>query len=187
MQSKIVYSVNIEICVMLLGKILEISSEGSIDVYGLVLLCFVEKCLCCDLIIIIFNCEQNKIIFIELVESFLLQGGEQDCIGIIWQFVVIVCVNVVKLKLGLEWNFFVVGLCDVEQWIFKVVGCEKIKIVQGEIEVLYLFCNLFLDDQVQKFDIWLVLKMEWYLVCLKFIDFNGDYIEQVLDLVKKIN
>ncbi|MFS2115305.1 DUF3108 domain-containing protein [Herbaspirillum frisingense] len=186
-QSKTAYSVTTETRAMLLGKILETSSEGAIDAYGLAPSRFVEKRLRREPTTTTFNREQNKITFTESGESFPLQGGEQDRTGITWQFVAIARANAAKMKPGSEWKFFVAGPRDAEQWTFKVVGREKIKTAQGETEALHLFRNPPPDDQAQKLDIWLAPKMEWYPVRLKFTDPNGDYIEQVLDSVSKTN
>ncbi|MBV8124354.1 MAG: DUF3108 domain-containing protein, partial [Paucibacter sp.] len=62
-QSKTSYKVSTETRAMLLGKILETSSEGDIDAYGLAPQRFVEKRLRRDPSTTTFNREQNKITF----------------------------------------------------------------------------------------------------------------------------
>nr|WP_198983182.1 DUF3108 domain-containing protein [Herbaspirillum sp. ASV7] len=186
-QSKTAYSVSTETRAMLLGKILETSSEGDIDAYGLAPQRFVEKRLRRDPSTTTFNREQNKITFTQSSDSYPLQGGEQDRTGITWQFVAIARANAAKMKPGSEWKFFVAGPRDAEQWTFKVVGREKIRTPQGETEALHIFRAPPPDDQGQKLDIWLSPKQEWYPVRLKFTDPDGDYIEQVLDSVRKTN
>ncbi|MBP0600094.1 DUF3108 domain-containing protein [Herbaspirillum sp. LeCh32-8] len=181
------YSVNTETRAMLLGKILETSSEGAVDAYGLAPDRFVEKRLRRDPSTTTFNREQNKITFTQSSESFPLQGGEQDRTGITWQLVAVARANAAKMTPGSEWKFFVAGPRDAEQWTFKVVGREKISTPQGQTEAVHIFRNPPPDNQAQKLDIWLAPKMEWYPVRLKFTDPDGDYIEQTLDSVRKTN
>lgn len=181
------YSVSTETRAMLLGKILETSSEGAVDAYGLAPDRFVEKRLRRDPSTTTFNREQNKITFTQSADSFPLQGGEQDRTNITWQLVAVARANAAKMTPGSEWKFFVAGPRDAEQWSFKVVGREKISTPQGQTEAVHIFRAPPPDDQGQKLDIWLAPKMEWYPVRLKFTDPDGDYIEQTLDSVKKTN
>ncbi|KAF1047707.1 MAG: hypothetical protein GAK35_00522 [Herbaspirillum frisingense] len=181
------YSVNTETRAMLLGKILETSSEGAVDSYGLAPDRFVEKRLRRDPSTTTFNREQNKITFTQSSDTFPLQGGEQDRTGITWQLIAIARANAAKMTPGSEWKFFVAGPRDAEQWSFKVVGREKIKTPQGDTDAVHIFRAPPPDDQGQKLDIWLAPKLDWYPVRLKFTDPDGDYIEQVLDSVKKTN
>jgi hypothetical protein len=183
--SKESYSVNAETRAMLLGKILETSSEGTIDAYGLAPARFVEKRLRREPSTTTFNREQNKISFTQSTDTFPLNGGEQDRTGITWQLVAVARANAAKFVPGSEWTFFVAGPRDAEQWSFKVVGREKIKTANGETNAVHLFRAPPPDDQGQKLDIWLAPSMEWYPVRLKFTDPDGDYIEQTLDSVKK--
>ncbi len=181
------YSVTTETRAMLLGKILETSSEGAVDAYGLAPDRFVEKRLRRDPSTTTFNREQNKITFTQSADTFPLQGGEQDRTGITWQLVSVARANPAKMTPNSEWKFFVAGPRDAEQWTFTVVGREKIKTAQGETTAVHILRAPPPDDQGQKLDIWLAPSMEWYPVRLKFTDPDGDYIEQVLDSVKKTN
>ena len=184
---KTAYSATTETRAMLLGKILETSSEGAIDAYGLAPERFVEKRLRRDPSTTTFNREQNKITFTQSTDSFPLQGGEQDRTGVTWQLVAIARANAAKMTPNSEWKFFVAGPRDAEQWTFKVIGREKIRTAQGETTALHVLRAPPPDDQGQKLDIWLAPAMEWYPVRLKFTDPDGDYIEQILDSVKKTN
>lgn len=185
--TKTSYKVATETRAMLLGKILETSSEGSIDAYGLAPERFIEKRLRRDPSTTTFNREQNKITFTQSSDSFPLQGGEQDRTGITWQLVAVARANAQKMVKDSQWKFFVAGPRDAEQWTFKVVGREKIRTAQGETSVVHILRAPPPDDQGQKLDIWLAPSQEWYPVRIKFTDPNGDYIEQVLESVKKTN
>lgn len=181
------YSVSTETRAMLLGKILDTSSEGEIDAFGLAPTRFVEKRMRRDPSTTTFNREQNKITFTQSAETFPLQGGEQDRTGITWQLVAVARANAARMTTGSEWNFFVAGPRDAEQWSFKVVGREKIDTAKGQTEAVHVFRAPPPDNQGQKLDIWLAPSMEWYPVKLRFTDPDGDYIEQVLDSVRKTN
>jgi len=179
------YSVTAETRAMLLGKILEASSEGNIDSYGLAPLRFVDKRFRKEPTTTSFNREQNTISFTQSDLSYPLLGGEQDRTSIIWQLIAVARGNTDKFNTNSEWLFFVAGPRDAEQWRFKVVGREKIKTALGEINAVHVLRAPPSNDQGQKLDIWLAPASEWYPVRLRFTDPNGDFIEQTLDKINK--
>jgi hypothetical protein len=170
---------------MMVGKILEASSEGNIDSYGLAPLSFVDKRFRRDATTTTFNRELNTITFSQSNDSYPLQGGEQDRTSIIWQLIAMARANADKFTANSEWQFFVAGPRDAEQWSFKVIGREKIKTKQGEVNAVHIFRAPPPDDKGQKLDIWLAPSSDWYPVRLRFTDPDGDFIEQTLSSVNK--
>lgn len=179
------YSVTTETRAMMLGKILETTSEGDIDGYGLAPARFVEKRFRREASTTTFNRELNTINFTQSAENYPLKGGEQDRAGVIWQLIAVARGNADKFTAGSEWLFFVAGPRDAEQWSFKVVGREKIKTKQGEINAVHVLRAPPADDKGQKLDIWLAPSSDWYPARLRFTDPDGDFIEQTLDNVNK--
>lgn len=179
------YQVTTETRAMLLGKILETTSEGDIDDYGLAPARFVEKRLRREASTTTFNRELNTINFTQSAENYPLKGGEQDRAGIIWQLIAVARGNADKFTPGSEWLFFVAGPRDAEQWSFKVVGRERIKTKQGEVNAVHVLRAPPSGDQGQKLDIWLAPSSDWYPARLRFTDPDGDFIEQTLDNVNK--
>jgi hypothetical protein len=179
------YSVNAETRAMLVGKILEASSEGAIDSYGLAPTSFIDKRFRREATTTTFNRELNTITFSQSKESYPLQGGEQDRTSIVWQLIGVARGNPDKFTPNSEWQFFVAGPRDAEQWSFKVIGREKIKTKRGDINAVHLFRAPPPDDKGQKLDIWLAPSSEWYPVRLRFTDPDGDFIEQTLDSINK--
>lgn len=179
------YSVTAETRAMMIGKILEASSEGTIDKYGLAPARFVEKRFRREASTTTFNRELNTISFTQSSESYPLAGGEQDRTSIIWQLIAVARGAPEKFTNGSEWLFFVAGQRDAEQWSFKVIGREKIKTSLGEVNAVHVFRAPPPDDKSQKLDIWLAPSMEWYPVRLRFTDPDGDFIEQTLDNISK--
>lgn len=179
------YSVTAETRAMLVGKILEASSEGTIDKFGLAPARFVDKRFRREASTTTFNRELNTITFTQSPESYPLKGGEQDRTSVIWQLISVARGAPEKFSNGSEWAFFVAGPRDAEPWSFKVIGREKIKTALGEINAVHIFRAPPPDDKSQKLDIWLAPSMEWYPVRLRFTDPDGDFIEQTLDNVSK--
>ncbi|WP_034297972.1 DUF3108 domain-containing protein [Herbaspirillum sp. RV1423] len=179
------YSVNAETRAMLIGKILEASSEGDIDSYGLAPGRFVDKRFRREPSTTTFNRELNTINFTQSAENYPLKGGEQDRTSIIWQLIAVARGNADKFTSGSEWLFFVAGPRDAEQWSFKVIGREKIRTGQGDVNAVHVFRAPPPGDQGQKLDIWLAPSSDWYPVRLRFTDPDGDFIEQTLDSVNK--
>ncbi len=174
------YHVTAETRAMLFGKILETSSEGNIDSFGLAPTSFVEKRLRHDTSTTTFNREQNAITFSQSDQKFPLLGGEQDRTSIIWQLIAIARGNPEKFSKGSEWKFFVAGPRDAEQWVFKVIGLEKIKTAIGDLPTVHLFRNPPPGDTSQQLDIWLAPSKNWFPARLRFSDPGKDYIDQTL-------
>lgn len=170
---------------MLLGKILETSSEGDIDSYGLAPARFVDKRLRRQASITTFDRERNTIDFTQSTAHYPLKGGEQDRVSIIWQLIAIARGNSGGFTPGSEWLFFVAGPHDAEQWRFEVAGYEKIRLRQGEIDAVHVLRTQPSNDQGQKLDIWLAPSLDWYPARLRFTDPDGDFIEQTLDNIDK--
>ena len=179
------YIVTTETRAMMLGKILEATSEGDVDDYGLAPTRFIDKRFRREASTTTFNRETKAINFTQSTENYPLKGGEQDRASIIWQLIAVARGNADKFTPGSEWLFFVAGPRDAEQWSFKVVGREKIKTKQGEINAVHVLRAPPPDDKGQKLDIWLAPSSDWYPARLRFTDPDGDFIEQTLDSVNK--
>lgn len=181
------FSVQTEIRAAMLGKILDTSSKGMIDNYGLAPASFDEKRFRKDASTTTFNRSTRTIGFTQSSASFPLIGGEQDRASVIWQLIGIARAAANRFKPGSEWQFFVAGQRDAEAWAFKVIGREKIDTALGRIETVHLFRAPPPDDQDQKLDVWLAPGHDWYPVKLRFTDPDGDYIEQSLQTISKIS
>lgn len=179
------YSVNAETRAMLIGKILDTSSAGGIDEYGLAPTRFVEQHLRREASTTTFNRERNTISFTQSNATYPLKGGEQDRTSIIWQLSAVARGNTDKFTTNSEWLFFVAGPRDAEQWRFKVIGQEKIKLKQGEVNAVHVSRSPSLDHQGQKLDIWLAPSSDWYPLRLRLSEPDGDFIEQTLDQVNQ--
>lgn len=179
------YSVVAETRAMLVGKILDATSEGGIDSFGLAPNRFVEKRFRREASTTTFNRESKTIGFSQSEQNYPLLGGEQDRTSIIWQLISVARANAAQFKNGSEWQFFVAGPRDAEQWTFKVVNREKISTKLGELNTVHIFRAPPPDDQGQKLDIWLAPAQDWYPVRLRFTDPDGDFIEQTLDAITK--
>lgn len=176
------YSVSSTTRAMLIGKILEANSSGTIDRYGLAPTSFTETRFRKASTSTSFTREADaaKISFAQSDASYPLLGGEQDRTSVIWQLVALARAAPQQFKTGSTWNFFVAGQRDAERWSFKVVGSEKIRSLAGDQRTLHIVRAPPPDDKSQTLDIWLAPELEWYPVKLRFSETDGDYIEQRL-------
>jgi hypothetical protein len=174
------FSVNSETRAMLLGKILEASSEGAIDNYGLAPTRFINKRFRKEATTTTFHRDSRTIGFSESGESYPLKGGEQDRTSIIWQLIAVARAAPQQFKPGSDWVFFVAGPRDAEPWTFKVIKKEKISTLMGELETVHILKAPPSDAKDQQLDIWLAPALEWYPVRLRFTDPNNDFVEQTL-------
>ncbi|MEO6921728.1 MAG: DUF3108 domain-containing protein [Collimonas sp.] len=182
------FSVNSETRAMLFGKILESSSEGGIDDYGLAPTQFINKRFRKEATTTTFqrgNDTGGTISFSESGDTYPIKGGEQDRTSIIWQLISVARAAPQKFKPGSDWTFFVAGMHDAEPWTFKVVNTEKIKTPMGDLETVHFFKAPPPDAKDQQVDIWLAPSLEWYPVRVRFTDPNKDFVEQTLQQVSK--
>ncbi|MFC5472392.1 DUF3108 domain-containing protein [Paraherbaspirillum soli] len=174
------FSVSSETRAMLVGKILEATSQGGIDDYGLAPTQFINKRFRKDPTTTSFNRDTGTISFSQSSESYPIKGGEQDRTSVIWQLIAVARAAPRQFKAGSEWVFFVAGQRDAEPWTFKVIKKEKISTSLGELETVHIFKSPPPDAKDQQLDIWLAPSLEWYPVRLRFTDPNNDFIEQTL-------
>ncbi|MFJ2989004.1 DUF3108 domain-containing protein [Collimonas sp. NPDC087041] len=177
------FSVNSETRAMIVGKILEASSEGAIDDYGLAPTQFVNKRFRKEATTTTFHRDSGTIGFSESADSYPLKGGEQDRTSIIWQLISVARAAPKQFKPGSDWTFFVAGMHDAEPWTFKVIKNEKISTPMGELDTVHIFKAPPPDAKDQQVDIWLAPSLEWYPVRLRFTEPNKDYVEQNLQQV----
>lgn len=180
------YSINMETRAMLLGKIIDTKSQGAIDDYGLAPINFIEKRISKDASTTTFNRSSKIISFTQSSETYPIKGGEQDRSSIIWQLISIARGTPSKFKPGSEWQFFVAGQRDAEPWSFKVVAEEKISSALGDVNTVHIVRAPPADGKAQQLDIWLAPTLEWYPVRLRFVDPDGNTIEQTLEKIGKI-
>jgi len=180
------YQILTETRAMLFGKILDASSVGNIDDFGLAPEKFVEKRFGKPATTTGFNRDNKTISFTASAETYVMKGGEQDRTSATWQLVAQARAAGEKFKPGSEWKMFVAGRRDAEEWTFKVVASEKITTSMGELKTIHISKAPPPDSKDQTLDIWLSPEMEWYPVRLKFSDANGEYIDQTLESVTKL-
>lgn len=179
------YSIGMETRAMLLGKIIDTKSHGIIDEYGLAPLDFTEKRITKDPSSTTFNRRSKTIKFTQTSETYPIKGGEQDRSSIIWELIAIARAAPQQFQPDSEWKFFVAGQRDAEQWIFKVVNEEKINSDLGEVNAVHIMRASPPGGRTQRLDIWLAPSLEWYPVRLRFIDPDGNTIEQLLEKIEK--
>lgn len=180
------YSVSTETRSPLVGKIVEATSDGGIDGFGLAPATFVEKRWRKDPTTTTFDRAGKVISFAPAAETFPLLGGEQDRNSAIWQLIAVARANAAAFKVDSSWDFFVAGPRDAEPWIFKVVKEEKLATTLGEQRTVHVTRAPPPDSKGQQLDIWLAPGLEWYPVKLRFSDADGDFIEQSLEKIGKV-
>ena len=170
---------------MLVGKILDAKSEGSIDDYGLAPATFVERRFRKDPTTVTFDRTANTITFSASAASYPLGGGEQDRNSAIWQLIAVARAAQAKFKPGSEWLFFVAGQHDAEPWTFRVDKQETVRTPLGSMAAVHVVKAPPPDAKGQQVDIWLAPSLEWYPVRLRYTEPDGDYIEQTLENANK--
>lgn len=179
-QDKDHYSISTETRAMLLGKILEAKSEGAIDAYGLAPLTSTEKRLRKAPTTTTFNRETRSITFSASEASYPIKGGEQDRNSVVWQLATMARSAPAKFKTGVSISMMVAGQKDADQWTFKVGKSETIKTALGNLKTIKVSKLVKGNDKGQKIDIWLAPAKEWYPVRIRFVEPDGDFIEQTI-------
>ncbi len=179
------YSVVTETRAMLVGKILDASSIGSIDGYGLAPEKFAEKRFRKAETVTSFDRAVKQISFTESTEKYPIKGGEQDRTSAVWQLIALARAAGDKFKAGSEWKFLVAGRRDADPWFFKVSGQEQLRTAVGELTVVHVVKAPPPDSKDQQLDLWLAPSLEWYPVRIRFEDADGDYVDQLISNIKK--
>ncbi len=180
------YSIHSETRAVLVGKILNTSSQGSIDEQGLAPELFTEKRFGKPETQTIFERQNKKIKFSTSAETYPIKGGEQDRSSATWQLIAQARAASTHFTTGSEWKMFVAGRRDAEIWTFKVLGTENIRTALGEYQCLHISKAPPPDSKDQQLDIWLAPGLNWYPVRLRFNDADGDFVDQVLESVTKL-
>lgn len=179
------FSATNEARAMLIGKILDVKTEGVVDAYGLAPTTFTEKRFRREPTTTSFDRTSKTIRFTASDQSYPITGGEQDRNSAIWQLISVARAAPAKFKPGSSWIFFVAGRRDADQWTFKVTKREKIDTPLGSMDALHVVRVPPPDSKEQTLDIWLAPSLEWYPARLRFSEDEGDYIEQTLQKVEK--
>lgn len=179
------YSIVTETRAVLIGKILDASSHGKLDQYGLAPDKFYEKRFGKDATTTRFDRDAKSINFSAAAVSYPIKGGEQDRTSATWQLISLARANAERFKPGSEWKMFVAGRRDAEDWSFKVLGQETIMTALGEQVCLHIAKAPPPDSKDQQLEIWLAPALDWYPVRLKFSDADGDYVDQLIVQIKK--
>jgi hypothetical protein len=172
-----------EVRAMLVGKILDAKTEGSIDSYGLAPASYVEKRFRKEPTTTSFDRTAQTIRFTGSDQTYPIKGGEQDRNSVIWQLASVARAARNKFKPGSEWTFFVAGQRDAEPWTFKVIKQQKLRTPLGELKTLHITRTPPSGTNDQQLDLWLAPQREWYPVRLRFSEDNGDFIEQTLEMI----
>jgi hypothetical protein len=179
------FSVTSESRANLFGKVLEATTIGEIDQFGLAPGTFIDKRFRKELTTTTFNRDNHVITFSASEESYPIKGGEQDRNSVIWQLISVARGMPARFKSGTQWRFMVAGQRDAEVWSFKVLATEKLHTPLGEINTVHILRAPPPDKKGQKLDIWLAPSIEWYPAQLRFTDPDGEFIEQTLESYTK--
>lgn len=179
------YSIVAETRAMLVGKILDERSQGSIDEHGLAPAAFTEKRFRRNQSTATFDRKAGVIRFTESAQTYPIKGGEQDRASALWQLISMARAAPAKFKPGTSWTFFVAGQEDGDSWTFKIGKPEKIRTALGEVSALHVLKNDVPESKGRRVDIWLAPSHEWYPVKLRFTESGGEYIEQTLDRISR--
>jgi hypothetical protein len=179
------YTLHTESRASLFGKVLDNSSEGALDDYGLAPVTFYEKRFRKEPYTTSFKRADKTIAFTESDATYPILGGEQDRSSAQWQLAAMARATPEKFKPGAEFHLFVAGRRDAEQWSFKVVKVENVQIASGDVSAVHLVKAPPPDAQGQQVDLWLAPSMDWYPVRVRFNDTDGDFVDQTLEKVVK--
>ncbi|SHH63709.1 DUF3108 domain-containing protein [Massilia sp. CF038] len=179
------YSINNVARAQLLGKILESSSEGAIDAFGLAPAQFSEKRYRKPQATVTFDRAGKALGFSDAEKTYPLLGGEQDRNSVQFQLAAVARAAPEKFTPGSEWKFFVAGRRDAEQWVFKVLKRESVKTGMGPVQAVHLAKTPGPDSKDQQIDLWLAPSLEWYPVKLRVSDDPDEFVEQTLEKVEK--
>jgi hypothetical protein len=177
------YRITSETVASLLGKIVESSSEGTLDEQGLAPAQAAEKRLRKDRAVTTFRRDSKTIVFANADdEPAPLKGGEQDRLSVLWQLVGQARANPDRFTKDAAFEIVVAGPHHADRWQFRVLGRETVNTPLGPQPAIHLNRTPAARGD-QALDIWLAPNLEWYPLRLRYTETDGDYIEQTLDKI----
>jgi hypothetical protein len=177
------YSLSVQMSAGILGKLHEQKSEGTTDDQGLAPLAFFEKRFRKEATTTTFDHKTGMVVFSGDTPALPLKAGGQDRASAQWQLVSMARAAPRKFVPGSEWKFTVAGRRNAETWTFRVVGQEPVKTGMGDLLAVHLVKAPPPHSKEQAVDLWLAPSLEWYPVRLRFVDENGEFVDQRLDKV----
>lgn len=177
------YSILADTHAMIVGKILDARSDGSIGRYGITPDRFYEKALRKPAATSTFDRDKMEIRFTQSDNHYPITGGEQDRTSIVWHLVSVARANNKTFQPGSVWEYFVVGPRDAEPWRFTVVKNEQLDLPMGTLDTVHVFRDAPPDAAGQKLDIWLAPAQNWYPVRIRFTEPDGDFVDQKVESI----
>lgn len=165
---------------VLFFTVLNFSSEGTIDEFGVSPVIYSEKRFRRSETATHFHRERNTVSFSASTLSYPRKGGEQDRASIVWQLAGIGRGDGAKFAPGTDLDVVVAGVRDEDTWRLHVVGQEEIEVGTGKVQAWHVLRAPRPGSYDQKLDIWLAPQQEWYPVRLRYTETNGDYLDMSL-------
>lgn len=185
--SKDQYTMHSETRANLLGKILETTSVGGIDTFGLAPTKATEKRFRKPQATTTFDRASKSINFSASDAQYPIKGGEQDRNSAIWQLATLARSQPQKFKFGAVIPMFIAGAKEADPWRFKVLAKENIDTELGKLSALHVTKVIKRKSEDQKIDIWFAPGLNWYPIRIRFTEAEGDYIEQTINKVTPQN
>jgi hypothetical protein len=169
---------------MLIFTLLNFSSTGKLDDYGLAPELYNEKTRTKSATNTHFNRDaRQNISFSASTNTYPLKGGEQDRGSILWQLAGIARGDPQKFVAGAQFDLFVAGVRDGEVWSILVAGEEEIETGDGKTTAWHVVRTPRPGSYDKKIDIWLAPKYNWSPVHIRYTEKNGDYTDMLMSSI----
>jgi hypothetical protein len=175
------YLLQLETRSALTGVLLSEKSEGQLDATGLIPESFSVKRLRKPVNVTRFDRQSGQIQFAG-DDTRPLQGGEQDKVSVLWQLLSQARAQPTSVRVGASWSYYVAGQRSGDTWHFEVINKQRVQSGIGEVEAWHITQT---QDNAKHngVEIWLAPTLDWFPVKLRFVEANGDAIQQTLDKV----
>lgn len=179
------YRLSMETRTLLTGALLSDNSEGRLDDQGLAPDSYSARRLGKGRGSARFDRVKGEIDFAGSGASRPLQGGEQDRVSVLWQLLSMIRSRPDDFTSGTRWRFFVAGHRGGDDWTFEVKDRGTLRSAFGEIDALHLSYVPEDTSSKTRVDVWFAPSKEWFPVRILFSERNGDYVDQMLESVKR--
>ena len=178
------FKINTETTAPIFGKIHATQSEGFINEFGLAPTKFSEKRFRKSATTTTFDYTSKRIQFSDSDESYKIKGGEQDRTSATWQLISLARATGDNAVIGQQWKMLVAGNRDADPWLFKLVDVVTIKTALGDLKCLHILKSPPPDAKDQQLEIWLAIDVNYYPVQIRFLERDGDQIDQKIISIK---
>lgn len=172
------YKITTQSHVAVIGKVLDVTSEGTINNSRLQTRYFYEKSFLKKAQTLYIDNSQHRYHYQEGNQDYELPAVSYDRANIIWQISLWLNTNTNWIQTPSVFTSPVAERSGISSWTFSVIGREQLDTPLGILDTYHI--KRLANKRQQTIDIWFAKDHHWYPVQIFFNEADGSYFRQTL-------